>query len=241
MNGEHVEIEELIAAYAVHALDVEERAEVQTEILEHIAGCDSCRTLFRELNELSGELALAAPPARVSEDLETRIMDAARGERPPAAPKNASRRWPAVAAAVAAAAVIALAVWNIQLGSSLRGARNNTRVAIQAFAVLNDPSARHATLTGAGGTISIALRSDGSAALTAAGVPAAPAGRVYELWFMKDGKPTAATVFTPEDGTAIKTLRLAGAYDGAAITLEKGPNGASAPTGTLLYQGALST
>src|SRR6266542_4298875 len=109
MNGSHVEIEELIAAYAVHALDVNERAHVQTEILEHIAGCDACRNLFRDLNELSGDLALAAPPARVSEDLETRIMDAARGERPASPQKAGSARWPMrIASAIAAAAVVAL-------------------------------------------------------------------------------------------------------------------------------------
>jgi len=241
MNGEHVEMEELIAAYAVHALEVEERARVQSEILDHIAGCDSCRALFRELSELSGELALAAPPARVSQDLEARVMDAARGVPPTAPQRRVPRRWPGVAAAVAAAAVIALAIWNVQLGSSLRNEQSKSRVTFQAMALLSDPSARHAALAGTTGTISLALRSDGSAALAGSGMPAPPNGHVYELWFLRDGNPTAATVFTPEDGTAVLTLRVAGTYDAAAITLEKGPNGSTAPTTPVLYTGALST
>jgi anti-sigma-K factor RskA len=240
MNGEHVEMEELIAAYAVHALEVDERARVQSEILDHIAGCDPCRALFRELGEVSGELALAAPPARVSQDLEARVMDAARGVGP-AALQERTRRGIGIAAAVAAAAVIALAVWNVQLGSSLRNEQSKSRVTLQAMALLSDPSARHATLAGTTGTVSLALRSDGSAALAASGMPATPAGHVYELWFLRDGTPTAATVFTPEDGTAVLTLRLAGRYDAAAITLEKGPNGSTAPTTPVLYTGTLST
>ena len=167
-------------------------------------------------------------------------MDAARGERPAAIPRPKARRWPGIAAAVAAAAVIALGVWNIQLGSRLRTEQASSRTAIRAMSVLNDPSARRATLAGQDGTVLIALRPDGSAALAASGIPSAPEGHVYELWFLSGGKPTAATVFSPEDGTAVVTLRIAGSFDGAAITLEKAPNGSSAPTTPLIYQGDLT-
>jgi anti-sigma-K factor RskA len=240
MNGNHVEIEELIAAYAVHALDLDERAQVQTEILEHIAGCDPCRSLFRELNELSGELALATPPARVSQDLENRIMDAARGERPASTPRYPTRRWQGIAAGVAVAAVIALVVWNIQLGSSLRHERSNAREAILAMSLLNDPSAHRATLTGQEGSVLVALRPDGSAALAASGIPEVPDGRLYEVWFLTEGRPTRAAVFKPEGGTAIVTARVPGTFDAVGVTLERGPNGSSAPTGPLLYRGNLA-
>jgi anti-sigma-K factor RskA len=240
MNGSHVEIEELIAAYAVHALDVDERARVQTEILEHIAGCDSCRSLFRELNELSGELALASPPARVTQELEDRVMNAARGVRAAVPVKQRQRRWPGIAAAVAAAAVIGLAIWNVQLGSNLRDAQSNSRTAIQALAVLSDPNARHANLIGAQGSISLALRSDGSVAMAASGLQALPGGKVYELWLFHENIPTAAGVFTPEAGTAIVTARRAGTYDAAGITIENAPNGATTPTSSPLYAGRLA-
>lgn len=77
--------------------------------------------------------------------------------------------------------------------------------------------------------------------LTAAALEPMPAGRVYQLWFIMDGKQVPSVTFTPgPDGRAmVENVPMpGGAIAATAITAE--PEGGSpAPTTTALYMGKL--
>src|SRR5215475_4738702 len=101
------ELHDLTPAYALDALDADERRAYE----EHLAGCERCRADLAELGETVGALGLAAEGPAPPEALRDRILVAARHEGPSnvVALRSSRRRWYAVAG-VAAAAAIGLAV-----------------------------------------------------------------------------------------------------------------------------------
>src|SRR5207249_11713756 len=98
---ESLTMHDLTAAYALDALDASEAREYE----EHLATCERCRDELAHLSGAAGALAFAvespAPPA----ELRSRILVAARAERPNVVPLRP--RWTAVTRAVAAVAAIA--------------------------------------------------------------------------------------------------------------------------------------
>jgi hypothetical protein len=72
-------------------------------------------------------------------------------------------------------------------------------------------------------------------------VPSLPAGRVYKIWLMRDGRPVGDRAFTPDpDGTVSVALR--GDLDGAsavAISRETNPD-VRAPTTTPVVTASLA-
>jgi anti-sigma-K factor RskA len=155
---------------------------------EHLEICAECRRDVAELRVPAGLLGLAAPPVAPAPELRERIMAVVRAEaellaaagpeadRVSAAP-SARRPWwtrrPALAgagalAAAACAAVLALTVFG------------------------NDPEhARTLTGTASGGARMVVRVDGGHAVLRLAGMPAPPAGRVYEVWIVRHGVPQA--------------------------------------------------
>jgi anti-sigma-K factor RskA len=238
----HAEIEEVIAAYALDSLGPEDRRDAEHELVEHLPGCASCQSLYRELRETVGDLALATEPARVPRALEQRIADALQGEkRAPADPGTRAAGWRRHAVAVvAAAALAALGAWNVSLTSTHRGDRARIR---QALAALGDPAAARATLVDrASGAPSVwvALSPDGRVTLVGADLPRVPRDKVLELWLMRGGLPVPAGVFRPGSGLTIVILKVdPRVYDAAAITVETAPDGSPKPTGDMIFFGAV--
>ena len=109
-------LHDLTAAYALDALDPEERREYEA----HLARCDRCRDELASLSEASTSLAYAVDPAAPPPQLRERILAAARAERPNVVPLRPRWALPAAATAVVAvAAAIALAVWATSLSGRL--------------------------------------------------------------------------------------------------------------------------
>src|SRR5262249_37930017 len=107
---------ELAAAYALDALDADERRAYET----HLAGCGRCQEEVASFRETTAALAYDVDLPPLPETLEHRILDAARAERRNVVPLP--RRWaiPAAALAVASvAAAIVLGVWAAHLSGSL--------------------------------------------------------------------------------------------------------------------------
>ena len=67
----HSHIEDLAEAYALGALEVEERRMVEG----HLETCSQCTSLLREHLEVAAALALAVPPMNPPDHLRGRIMD----------------------------------------------------------------------------------------------------------------------------------------------------------------------
>ncbi|MPZ23350.1 MAG: hypothetical protein GEU28_07360, partial [Dehalococcoidia bacterium] len=111
------QVEELVDAYALGALDATEADAVK----RHIDDCGDCRVQYESALEVAGQLALAVPQRRASRDLFHRTMadiyhDLAETQTARAATSAAPTRWferglvpvSALAAAVAAIASLGL-------------------------------------------------------------------------------------------------------------------------------------
>lgn len=190
----HAEIEELLGAYTLDAVDAGER-----EVIEaHLQGCPRCRAEVDAGLEVAAGLAQTGTPA--PEGVWDRIAEAIGGETPPplrlvAAPvdvvappavprpegsKPAGRRLFLVAAAVAAALVIiALTTQAIRQP----GGDRPVDLAAAASAAFDDPRAEVGELVDDDGEVlaTVAVTPDGSGFLRVEDLPSIDDG-VYQLW-----------------------------------------------------------
>jgi anti-sigma-K factor RskA len=213
---------DLTAAYALHALDAEEREAYE----EHLAQCARCRDEFAQLQESAAALAWAvdapAPPAA----LRTRILtEAAAGrENVVPLPLRARRAWQA-AAAVAACAAVGLGVWAATLHDSLGIARAHE----SALQVVVDPSSHTVALQGGRGMV--AVGQDGVGVLVVDRLPAAPSGKTYEAWVIpRGGKPVRAGTFDGGGGMTMVKLEMPVPKGATVAATVERDGGVDAPT-----------
>src|SRR5581483_2489886 len=169
-----MDVHELTAAYALDALNDDERAAFES----HLAQCEQCRAELAGLSETAAALALAAAAA----------------ERLNVVPLPARRLWltraTAAAASVAACAAVGLGVWATTLSHQLSSQKEKNAAA----EILLDPSAQKSTLRGGKGMVAVAA--DGRAVLLVHRLPAAPSGMTYEAWVIpRGGAPERAGLF----------------------------------------------
>jgi anti-sigma factor RsiW len=208
-------VHDLIAAYALDALEPDEARSYE----DHLSGCVHCREELASLQAAAGALAFGAESARPPDSLRDRILDTARAERPnvrPLRPRGfrLGVREALAVAAVAVAAVVGLAVWNVSLHDRLDRARQ---------------ALRGVPLNGANGSVVVG---NGSAALVVSDLARAPAGKTYEAWVVKGGQATPAGTFTGGGRTIVFRLTRplpAGAV--VAVTIERS-GGVDRPTQT---------
>jgi Anti-sigma-K factor rskA, C-terminal len=183
------EISELLAAYALDAVDDEERALVELYLARHPESRDDVAGFQVAASMLAH--AGGPPPAGVWEQLESIIADAPPPLRAvpapdviarprPAAPR-VDRRWRFLAAAAVVVALVFGGLWLADPGGNDGG--GSADPATLARAAATAPGARHASLTDVDGTTratAVVLR-DGTGYLTS-DLPAAPEGEIYQLW-----------------------------------------------------------
>jgi anti-sigma-K factor RskA len=222
----HEDDHQLSAAYALNALDADERAAFE----EHLRSCETCRSDAAEFRDTTAMLAYAVAGAEPPPALRSRILDEVRAERRVVVPIRRRPRLVVGAvsglAAAAAAAAIVLAVWASSLSSDL----DETRAAL---AVLGDPAARTVALEGASGRL--VVDSEGQAALVVRGLDAAPPGRTYEVWIIAGDTPRPAGLFRGEE---VRDLVLVDGTvpSGAVVAVtQEAAGGADAPTGEPLF------
>jgi hypothetical protein len=230
---EHRELQELIPARALDALDRHDAAVFD----EHVEGCPECARALDEAREVVGTLAYnvpdVAPPLRLRE----RILVAAAPPPPVVAPSDRARRiWRGLAvgfATVAAILAVALVVQRNQ-ADDLRAQRDAVRAAA---AAVSRPGAEVVPLQGPS-PASLVTQPDGSAVLVMSNLGNTPAGHTYEAWIFHGKTPAAAGTF---QGGSLKVVGLHGSVRGAtavAVTVEKG-HGGPVPAGTPVMKAPL--
>ncbi|GFH66649.1 MULTISPECIES: anti-sigma factor [Streptomyces] len=236
------ELHTLTGAYALHALDDEERAAFD----RHLADCPACTTEVAELTATAARLGLAetadAPPEM--KDRVMRRIGEVRQEPPRTTAVDSARRpgrarrftGLALAACLAVAAGLGgVAVWQHQEAEQARQrAEAAERRAASVARVLAAPDARSQSArldSGSRATVVVSASLD-EAVLLAAGLPAPPAGKVYQLWFDDGGTMRSAGVMPPSRGDGVEAVRLEGGVgeaSGVGITVEP-PGGSRRPS-----------
>jgi anti-sigma-K factor RskA len=215
---ERTGIHELSAAYALDALDAEERQAFE----EHLGECERCRADVAEFFGTAALLVYGVPPAAPPAGLRERILDDVREEHAVVVPlRRRPRLVLGAASGLAAAAAVALAFWV----ASLSGELDRTRAALD---VLADPAARSIALDGAAGRL--VVDADGDAALVVRNLASAPRGKTYEAWVIVGDRTEPAGLFGGEDARDLLLLdRRVPSGAIVAVTLEQA-GGVDAPT-----------
>lgn len=201
-------IHELVAMYALDALDAEDERDFEI----HLARCPRCREELAALSATVGALTHAGPTVAPPQGLRANILSAARAERSNVVPLRPRWAYPALAvAAVASCVAVGLGVW--------------------AGVLQTRPGASVQALPLRGAVGSLVVAKGGSAALVVSGLPAAPAGKTYEIWVMRGTDVRPAGLFKAGGRTAtVELTRRVGHGAFVGVTVERA-GGVTKPSG----------
>jgi anti-sigma-K factor RskA len=229
-ESEHRLAQRSLGAYALGALDDAERPRVAA----HLEGCERCRQDLDDLQLVASALPEAAPEVEPPPELRDRIMSvvrveaellqAAGSEADVAAVREPRRRrgWAVlprrIAVAGALAAVATGAVGGFLIGSATEDPTAPGRVVAATVDAGAAPDGR----------ASLLLDGD-DAQLRVERLPAAPEGRVYQVWLKRPDRapePTPALFDVSADGAG--TVRVPGDLDGVQqVLVTAEPDGGS--------------
>lgn len=220
----HQDVYELAPEYVLGTLDEVTRARV----LAHLSGCPACRAEVAAVSQTFDAIGRSVPDVAPPASLRDRIVaiPAAERQRPgvAAAAPVVGTSFLSVALRVAAAVVVAVSVWQwlaarqevtelrqrvaeLQAESSnllfakasleeqVKTVTHQTQVLRASDLVTYDLSA--APLAPGAHARAYVSHKDGMV-FTAEGLPAVPAGKVYQLWVIVNAKPVSVGVFTPD-------------------------------------------
>jgi len=250
---DHDALRELVPLHAIGALSGAERAAVES----HLAECPSCAADLRAYAPVGMALAQAVPQVDPPPALRAAILSAARRESSAMHTPSRALSWLAAAAMLVVTIGMGIYVSMLQgrirtLEGELAGAlqrvqdgERRTNVALRAAAdaqaplsILTAPDVRRIDLAGQPPAPSASARAFWSRSrglvITASNLPALPAGRVYQLWFVTAQTPISAGLLTPDTRGGL-TVTLSTPTDvpdpvALAVTLEP-EGGRPAPTG----------
>lgn len=253
------EIGELAAAYALGALEADDRA--RFEALLRVGDVEALGALQEFEDTLAG-LAAAAPatPApAVKAALMARIAAAPRAARASAPvralPPRRRAIWPAVLSGAMAAGLAAIVVgWTVSASYEKRLdalARDADRIRAElrgqqaVIAILRDPATQVVALAGLppapGARARMMWHAQAGGVFVATGLPAAPEGKAYQLWAIAGtNAPVSAGVFSVDaSGTgslSVRPLPGVSTVNAFAVTLEPA-GGLPAPSGEMYLLG----
>ncbi len=250
----HDEAQELLGAYAVHALDSGESALVET----HLATCDECGEELEHLFEASAALGmteLEAPSADLWDRIRIDVrngdtatatssptptplptppvadvirLDAAREHR-----RDRTSRWRVAAASAAAAVAIAVPA------TLLIGGGSSISLAALARTAAKQSSSRTVPLLDSGGRplAEAVLTSTGQGYVRDSNLPELPEGQTYQLWFIDNGVPVSSGLLGRSPNVSAFGARMD--VDAIAISVEPA-SGSIAPSSTPVAVGQLT-
>jgi anti-sigma-K factor RskA len=245
----HNDYKEMIPAHALSTLDAAD----ERVLSKHLAECDECRRELADWEATAASLALSANPMEPSPEVREKILTQIRSEKSGSESvskvlrfKNTQRNlWNSLGSLGSIAAVIvfgALIVSVFVLYQQNRELREQNEF----FQLLTAPGSRMAELSGtpeaANATAMLAYDRNGRAMLITQGLPRAPEGKQYQLWFIVGNNPLPGKAFTPDISgrTMMKDEVPEAARHSAifAVTLEP-TGGVRSPTGSIYLRSEL--
>jgi anti-sigma-K factor RskA len=220
----NADLHSLSGAYAVDALDADERGAFEA----HLRQCETCRDEVAELHATAarlGDATASTPPPQLREDVLAQAK-VTRQDSPlaPVTPIDAirSRRMLWLAGVAAAAVVVAAGLGVVAYRADQRA--DQLAVADQQIEqVLSDPEATSQTLPVVGGGQGTLVVSPGTdqGLLVTAGLASAGPDRTYQLWAISKGAATSLGLLpAPRDGTSAKVFVLPGGTATFGMTVE---------------------
>lgn len=247
----HHEIEELLGAYALDAVDPEEARLVE----EHLVECPRCRAEVAEHREVAA-LLTSGTTDPVPDGVWDRIA-ADLGDTPPSVPievafgqrqaqRPVARNRPArVLAGLAAAAVILVVALMAgvlvdqrsqidDLQRKIAGAAEQDSV----LALLEDPGTQVVSLHSEDGVVEVraVVGHDGDSLLLASGLPGLAQGRTYQLWGLPEGRRSMVSLGVLGADPGHSEFHIEGGITTLAITEEPG-GGSTQPSTEALVTG----
>ena len=245
----HNDYKEMIPAHALSTLDAAD----ERVLSKHLAECDECRRELADWKATAASLALSVNPMEPSPEVRENILTQIRSEKSGSESvskvlpfKNTQRNlWNSLGSLGSIAAVIvfgALIVSVFVLYQQNRELREQNEF----FQLLTAPGSRMAELSGtpeaANATAMLAYDRNGRAMLITQGLPRAPEGKQYQLWFIVGNNPLPGKAFTPDISgrTMMKDEVPEAARHSAvfAVTLEP-TGGVRSPTGSIYLRSEL--
>lgn len=239
----HVDVIELLPAYALGSLDEEEASRVA----EHLDVCVECRAELLSYQAVADQLALAAPDAMPPGGLKQQILGQLQTPRLEPAIESHRSWWQQMvdlfqrttpAWGLASLALVVLLVLS-NLWWWQRADREGPMVTsggMQVVAMVGTDAAPAAVGT-------LVISGDGEyGTLVVDGLPALAPDHQYQLWLIRDGQRTSGGVFSvnPEGYGAlwISSPEPLSSYPAFGITIEP-EGGSSGPTGDKVLGGSL--
>jgi anti-sigma-K factor RskA len=233
------DLDALLGAYALDALDDDERARVEA----YIESNDAARREVDELRESAAALALApvddlsTPPAlwdRISTTIAPQVAEATGPTAGPGdelaarrARRGWSSRWVGLAAAAAAVAVVLLAVQVISLRGDLDDARSpdSSALAARYDRATKVDGARELELVASRGSevARLVLLPDGSGVMLNDSLADLSPDETYQLWVLmgKAQDPTVISAGVLGPAPQAASFKTEGPVVGFAITIER--------------------
>jgi len=205
MRTDHESVQELLGAYALHALDAKESERAERLVASHLPECSECREDFEAFQAVSGELALAAGGRRPPRMLGARLRREVKSSR-------GRRLASAVLSAVAVLTLIALAGWSAHLSTRVSDAEARQAKTREFLATVSHPlshvvplaTARPSSVEAEAPAQLAATYVPGAGTLYLFGsLPAPRSDRVYQVWVLRDGRFESAGTFRPDRGQVI--------------------------------------
>lgn len=223
----------LSAAYALDALDADERADFEA----HLATCAECTAAvvdFREVASALGDATEQLPPPHVKVAVMARLDDVAQ-ETPDASPSAPvvsladRRREFSMAQLLSAAAAVALIAVGAIVIVGTRGGETNFDDVVAA------PDAVVTELTGEAGVLEVVWSAElDRVAVRGERLADLSAEQRYALWAIVDGVPVPAGLFEPEDGRFEEVAAIADVDAEAwGVTVESA-EGSDLPTSDII-------
>lgn len=237
----HDEIMELLGAYALDAVDDDERRAVE----DHLTECPRCAAEVADHREVAAMLAYSGAPApegvwsKIADTLEEPppeldlpgLTGARRAPDVPAVPdelaarrERRDRRPVLLGAAAAVVLVVGLVAGSfIAADDSDTGSSDVAVASIETLAreALNDPSAKQVSLSSpddAPIAATAAVHSDGSGFLLGTSLPALDAAETYQLWGVREGVVVSLGVLG--NSPDVVAFHLDPSTEALAITVE---------------------
>lgn len=219
MTDEHERNLELLAGYALIALEGSDADEADRLLSDHVPGCLTCRAALADFRDLTGDLGLAAaadPPDLVLARIRRGLDDA---------PVRRRRSVGMVAVVASVAALLAMAGFSLSLDSRATRAEAQRGTALEVLNAMRQPGADPVALqASSAGTVGqlVEVSGPGHMYLYGDDVPEPAEGNAFQLWLGSAGTfEPVGEPFVPQAGVVLQRRHVDPIrYDEILITEE---------------------